>query len=119
MTGNESEFNDLCTTCVSLKTCSERTGFMQPVFFCEEFDDTVVIEILQKHTDKAGGLIAILEEIQNKYGYLPEKELRKVSEITGCTLVDLYGIVTFYRFFRLKPKGKTSNLGMPWHSLPR
>ncbi len=106
MTGNESEYNDLCTTCVSLKICSDRTGFKRPVFFCEEFDDSVVIEILQKRTDKAGSLIAILEEIQNKYGYLPEKELRKVSEKTGCSLVDLYGIVTFYRFFRLKPKGR-------------
>ena len=41
-----------------------------------------------------------------KYGYLPEQELRNVSEETGHSLVDIYGVATFYRAFSLKPRGK-------------
>ncbi len=56
--------------------------------------------------DNYGGLIAVLEEIQAKYGYLPEKVLREVSEETGRSLVDIYGVATFYRAFSLEPRGK-------------
>ncbi|MBN2225840.1 MAG: NAD(P)H-dependent oxidoreductase subunit E [candidate division Zixibacteria bacterium] len=51
-------------------------------------------------------LIAILEEIQAKYGYLPEEQLRAVAEETGRSLVDIYGAATFYKAFSLKPRGK-------------
>ena len=62
--------------------------------------------ILAKHNGARGGLIAILEEIQDEYGYLPEEALRTVSDQTGRPLVDVYGIATFYRSFSLKPRGK-------------
>jgi NADH:ubiquinone oxidoreductase subunit E len=52
------------------------------------------------------GIISILEDIQARYGYLPEKELRNVAEATGKSLVDIYGVATFYRSFSLKPRGK-------------
>lgn len=53
-----------------------------------------------------GGLIAVLEKIQAKNGYLPEEELREVSKQTGRSLVDIYGVATFYRAFSLEPRGK-------------
>lgn len=62
--------------------------------------------IVQKHGGSRGGLIAILEEVQLRCGYLPEEALRAVSEQTGRSLVDVYGIATFYRAFSLKPRGK-------------
>jgi len=65
-----------------------------------------VLAILQKYDGRRGSLIAILEEIQLRYGYLPEEALRAVSERTGRSLVDIYGIATFYRSFSLKPRGK-------------
>lgn len=65
-----------------------------------------VLEIIDKHRAVAGDTIAILREIQNKYGYLPEEALRIVAEKTGRSLVDLYAIATFYRSFRLTPRGK-------------
>jgi len=52
------------------------------------------------------GLIAILEDLQAKYGYLPEEALRDVAQKTGRSLVDVYGVATFYRAFSLKPRGK-------------
>jgi NADH-quinone oxidoreductase subunit E len=72
----------------------------------EELDLKGVLGILEKHNEERGRLIAILEEIQAEYGYLPEKPLRIVSERTGRSLVDVYSVATFYRSFSLKPRGK-------------
>ena len=72
----------------------------------EEVGPKDILRILEKHNEDRGGLIAILEEIQTKNGYLSEKSLRIVSDRTGRSLVDIYGVATFYRFFSLQPKGK-------------
>ncbi len=62
--------------------------------------------IIEKSQSGGGGLIAILEEIQAKYSYLPEDVLRTVADKTGRSLVDIYAVATFYRAFSLKPRGK-------------
>jgi NADH-quinone oxidoreductase subunit E len=61
---------------------------------------------IEKSDGAHGGLIALLEQIQAKYGYLPEVSLRKIARETGRSLVDVYGVATFYRAFSLKPRGK-------------
>jgi len=63
-------------------------------------------EIVKKNGNNIGGLISILENIQAKYSYLPEEALRKVSEKTGRSMVDIYGVATFYKSFSLTPRGK-------------
>jgi NADH:ubiquinone oxidoreductase subunit E len=65
-----------------------------------------IASIVEKHSEDRGGLISILEEIQSKYGYLPEDALRAVAEKTGRSLVDIYGIATFFRAFSLEPRGR-------------
>ncbi len=65
-----------------------------------------ISKICEKHEDIGGGLIAILEDIQSTYSYLPEEALKKVAVETGRSLVDVYGVATFYRSFSLKPRGK-------------
>jgi len=65
-----------------------------------------VLEIVEKHAADRGAMMTILEEVQAKYGYLPVDALKAVAERTGRSLVDIYGIATFYRFFRLQPRGK-------------
>ncbi len=62
--------------------------------------------VLEKYSDKHGGLISILEEIQAAYGYLPQQVLEDLARETGRSLVDIYGIATFYRAFSLFPRGK-------------
>jgi NADH-quinone oxidoreductase subunit E len=52
------------------------------------------------------GLIALLEQVQAKYGYLPEEQLKKVATRTGRSLVNVYAVATFYRAFSLEPRGK-------------
>lgn len=72
----------------------------------ERGDLTMLLGIIAKHRHKRGGLIAILQEIQARYSYLPEHALRQVAESTDHSLVDIYGVATFYRAFSLKPRGK-------------
>lgn len=62
--------------------------------------------IIEKYKERRGGLISILEEIQSKYGYLPEDVLRVVADRTDHSLVDIFGVATFYKAFRLVPRGK-------------
>lgn len=63
-------------------------------------------DIVKKNNGRHGGLVSILEQVQAKYGYLPEEVLRRVAEETGRSLVDIYGVATFYKAFSLKPRGK-------------
>ncbi len=72
----------------------------------EHTESKDILSILELHREDKGGLISILEAIQSKYGYLPENALRIISRQTGRSLVDVYGVATFYKFFSLKPKGK-------------
>ena len=63
-------------------------------------------EIVDQHAGSRGGLIAILQDIQARYGYLPADALKAVAEETGRPLVDIYGVATFYRSFSMQPRGK-------------
>jgi NADH-quinone oxidoreductase subunit E len=65
-----------------------------------------VLPIVEKYKNRRGSLISMLEEIQAQYGYLPSDALEVVADRTGRNLVDIYGVATFYRAFRLKPRGK-------------
>ena len=69
-------------------------------------DKQELLAIVDRHQVDYGGLIAMLEEIQAIYGYLPEAGLRLVAEATKHALVDVYGVATFYRPFSLRPRGK-------------
>lgn len=53
-----------------------------------------------------GSLIPLLQSAQDSYGYIPEKAIYYISEVVGVPAADIYGVVTFYSQFRLKPLGK-------------
>ncbi|MBU0984241.1 MAG: NAD(P)H-dependent oxidoreductase subunit E [candidate division Zixibacteria bacterium] len=65
-----------------------------------------ISRILEEHKGKQGELISVLEEIQARFGYLPEDKLRAVAQSTGRSLTDIYGVATFYKAFSLTPRGK-------------
>ena len=48
----------------------------------------------------------ILSDIQKEYGYIPLEVQELVSAKTGISVAEIYGVVTFYSFFSLTPKGK-------------
>lgn len=69
-------------------------------------NDVCCKEISAESIDINKGLIPILQDTQEQLGYLPENILEKISEITQIPLSQIYGVVTFYAQFTLKPKGK-------------
>lgn len=65
-----------------------------------------VDEIIENYVSKPGALIPVLEEIQDVTGYLPESVQRRVAKGLGLPLSNVYGVVTFYSYFTMKPRGK-------------
>ena len=63
-------------------------------------------EICDRYTDEPTPLMMILSDIQNEYGYIPLEVQELVSKKTGISVAEIYGVVTFYSFFSLTPKGK-------------
>lgn len=51
-------------------------------------------------------LISVLNEIQDRYHYLPHNALVLLSEILDIPLSQIYAVATFYHAFSLKPRGK-------------
>ena len=63
-------------------------------------------EICDRYCDEKTPLMMILSDIQNEYGYIPLEVQEIVSAKTGISVAEIYGVVTFYSFFSLTPKGK-------------
>jgi len=51
-------------------------------------------------------LLSVLQDIQAKYGYLPEEKLIETAKTLGMPLIDVYGVATFYKSFSLTPRGR-------------
>ena len=64
------------------------------------------VELLQKHEKRNDSLIKILEEVQVKYGYIPKVSQIEISKYLDMPMAEIYGVITFYSRFSLKPKGK-------------
>lgn len=65
-----------------------------------------ITEICGRYENETTPLMMILSDIQKEYGYIPLDVQELVSEKTGISVAEIYGVVTFYSFFSLKPKGK-------------
>ncbi|OPY84908.1 MAG: NADP-reducing hydrogenase subunit HndA [Smithella sp. PtaU1.Bin162] len=63
-------------------------------------------EIIKKHKSKPGGLIPVLEEAQIALEYLPISVQKKIAAGLNLPLSRVYGVVTFYSFFTMTPRGK-------------
>lgn len=72
----------------------------------ENFDFAVVDQILTAHESKQQAIIAILQEIQEHYHYLPREIFPYLSEKLGMSETRIYSVATFYENFSLEPKGK-------------
>jgi NADH:ubiquinone oxidoreductase subunit E len=62
--------------------------------------------IIQRHKGKQGALIPVLEEIQEAVGYLAKSIQSRVALGLKIPFSEVYGVVTFYSFFTMFPKGK-------------
>ncbi|HHU04704.1 MAG TPA: NADH-quinone oxidoreductase subunit NuoE [Fastidiosipila sp.] len=78
----------------------------QNVSIEEKLDLSLLDPVLEKNSGLRGSAIAILQEAQEIYGFLPLEVLEKISEVSNEPLAKLYGVATFYTQFRMNPVGK-------------
>ncbi|MDO8283077.1 MAG: NAD(P)H-dependent oxidoreductase subunit E [Thermodesulfovibrionia bacterium] len=63
-------------------------------------------KIIANHRDTPGGLIPILQQAQELIGYLPASVQRKIARGINIPVAEVHGVVSFYSFFSMKPKGR-------------
>jgi len=72
----------------------------------EAFDTEPLDRILTEFTGQEGAIIPILQRTQEAYGFVPQEALGVISERTGFSLAQLYGVATFYSQFYLERRGR-------------
>src|SRR5574344_2386155 len=65
-----------------------------------------ITKIVERYKDEPTPLMMILEDVQKEYGYIPLEVQELISDLTDIPVSEIYGVVTFYSFFSLTPKGK-------------
>lgn len=63
-------------------------------------------KLFDQYRDYKGGLIPVLQEAQNIYGYLPKEVLQQIAKELRIPFSKVYGVCTFYAQFHLKPRGR-------------
>jgi len=63
-------------------------------------------DICKSFGNQSGELINVLHKTQEAFGYLPKEVQRVIAKELSISEANVYGVVTFYTFFTMKPKGK-------------
>lgn len=63
-------------------------------------------EVIKKYKRRPGSLIPVLQEAQELVGYLPPSVQRLIARGLNLPVSEVHGVVSFYSFFTMKPKGK-------------
>lgn len=65
-----------------------------------------LMDVIEKHRKQPGGLMPVLQDAQEIYGYLPIEVQSMIAEGLNVPLSEVYGVATFYSQFSLSPKGE-------------
>ncbi len=65
-----------------------------------------LLDHIEKWREKPGNLIMILHGVQEEFGYIPREAAKKVARLLNVPLAKIYGVVTFYHYFKLNKPGK-------------
>lgn len=63
-------------------------------------------EICARYINEPSPLMLVLSDVQREYGYIPLEVQEVISQELEIPVSEIYGVVTFYSFFSLKPKGR-------------
>jgi NADH-quinone oxidoreductase subunit E len=80
---------------------TQDTEMEEPVF-----DPALAEQVIEKYKDIPGNLMPVLQGIQDEYGYVPKPAVALVAERLNVYPSQIYGVLTFYAQFHLKPRGK-------------
>lgn len=75
-------------------------------FKIEDCQKERIREICASFNNEEGELINVLHKTQGEFGFLPEDVQREIARNLGISVAHVYGVVTFYSFFTMTPKGK-------------
>ncbi|MCK9305784.1 MAG: NADH-quinone oxidoreductase subunit NuoE [Bacteroidales bacterium] len=75
-------------------------------FKIQECHKKSIADICTYYHNSPGDLIKILYSIQKELGFLPEDVQREVAHILKISVARVYGVVSFYSFFTMTPKGR-------------
>jgi NADH-quinone oxidoreductase subunit E len=65
-----------------------------------------LMEFIEEWREKPGNLIMILHRTQEVYGFIPRKVAVELSRVLDIPLAKIYGVVTFYNFFKTNKPGR-------------
>ena len=65
-----------------------------------------VNRILHEYPKEQRYCLAMMQDIQHEFNYIPKEAMKALSEYLNCPLSNLYSMATFYKALSLKPKGK-------------
>ena len=65
-----------------------------------------LLDFIEEWKQKPGSLIMILHKTQETFGYISRPAAEQLSLITGIPLAQIYGVITFYHFFKTSKPGK-------------
>lgn len=68
--------------------------------------DEFLEKLFKEYQPIKDNLIQMLNEVQEQYGYIPMHAQKALSEFLNVPMAEIYGVVTFYSRFTLKPRGK-------------
>lgn len=69
------------------------------------FSDSLM-EFINEWKEKPGNLIMVLHKVQGELGYISREAAQKVADLLGVPLAKVWGVVTFYHYFKLTKPGK-------------
>jgi NADH:ubiquinone oxidoreductase subunit E len=87
----------------------KKAGEITEVPPSEEYTEDMAKEldsVIKKYRKKPGSLIPVLQEAQELIGYLPPSVQRHIAKGLKLPVSEVHGVVSFYSFFTMKPKGK-------------
>lgn len=89
------------STCQKSGECTVPEGYVLPEDLYRQLDD-----FIDQLPTKKGHLVTALHKAQSLFGYLPEEVQQYVAERMNVPVVHVYGVVSFYTFFTMVPKGE-------------
>jgi len=67
---------------------------------------SALLQFIDEWKDKPGNIIMVLHRVQQEFGYLPRPAIIQLSQLLNTPLAKIYGVVTFYHYFKLTKPGR-------------
>ena len=68
--------------------------------------ERLLAQIILRHRDTPGGLMPLLQDIQEDLGYIPEDSLPAIATAMNLSVAEVHGVISFYHDFRTEPGGR-------------